>query len=191
MRVPMSSVGLVLVLLGGCASDSGIKSAETMDERTGITVGALETPVELVQDIQGPALSFSKRVSFAYLGPVEWDRMGDITYGLWIQVAPGSDRQNANFQTAGTLTLMLDDGPVVLSPETGPQTGASPYKPVVTWGPSGYFELDVPLLKRMAASQKLELGVRFSDDSTLKFIPTHPTQTTLAQFMRSRGLTDD
>jgi hypothetical protein len=62
---------------------------------------------------------------------------------------------------------------------------------VVAWGPTGYFELDVPLLKRMAASQKLELGVRFTDDSTLIFTPTHPTHTTLAQFVRSRGLTDD
>jgi hypothetical protein len=180
----------LLSLVSGCAGESGIKSAEVLDERTGITVGALESPIEFVQTIQGPALTPGKRISFAYLGPVEWDRMGDISYGLWIQLAPGNG-QNATFQAAGTLTLTLDDGSVALSPSKGPETGAGPYKPVVAWGPTGYFDLDVRLLKRMAASQKVELGVRFTDESTLTFVPTHPTQTTLAQFVRSRGITDD
>jgi hypothetical protein len=117
--------------------------------------------------------------------------MGDISYGLWIQVAPGNVSQNADFQAAGTLTLMLDDGPVVLSPAPGPGAGAGPYKPVVAWGPTGYFELDLPLLKRMAASQTVALAVRFADDSTMQFVATHPTRTTLAQFVRSRGITDD
>jgi hypothetical protein len=192
MRWPLFQTAVLLGCLVGCAGQSSIKPAEVLDERTGMTVGALQEPIELVESSQNAAVANEKRTSFAYLGPVEWDRMGEITYGLWVHVAPGNDRQVADIRTRGAVTLNLDDGPLVLSPmEDTPKAGHGPYRPMVSWGQTMYFVLNVEMLKRMAASQKLSLSFRATDDSTVSFLPSHDTRTTLTQFARARGLTGD
>jgi hypothetical protein len=182
---------IVVGMLAGCADQSSIKPAEIMDERTGITVGALQQPIEFVANPQNIGPPGEKRPSFAYLGPIEWDRMGDISYGLWIHVAPGNDRQLADIHGQGSVTLILDDGPLVLSPIEAPKLGHGPYQPIASWGQTAYFALDVAMLKRMADSQKLTIGFRSTDESTVDFTPTHETSTTLIQFEHARGITVD
>ena len=39
-----------------------------------------------------------ERISFAYLGPVEWDNMGDVRYGLWVHLVPGNDWRFETFE---------------------------------------------------------------------------------------------
>jgi hypothetical protein len=80
---------------------------------------------------------------------------------------------------------------MVLSAIESPGAGRGPYKPVVSWGQTAYFALTVDMLKRMAGSQKLILDLRAVDDSTLNFIPSQDTRSTLTQFTRARGITDD
>src|ERR1700687_4048576 len=96
-------------LLAGCASDH---PAEVLDERTGTTVGALQDPIEFVETAQNAASVGGKRTSFAYLGPLEWDRSGDISYGLWLHVAPGDDKPVGDIRSEGSVRLKLDDGSV-------------------------------------------------------------------------------
>jgi hypothetical protein len=182
---------MVLGFLVGCADQSSIKPAESLDERSGMTVGALQEPIEFVESSSNAVLANDKRMSFAYLGPIEWDRMGEITYGLWVHVAPGNDAQVGDIRASGAVTLNLDDGPLVLSAMDAPKVGHGPYKPVVSWGQTVYFKLDVETLKRMAASQKLALGLRAPDDSAVKFLPSQDPHTTLTQFLHARGITDD
>jgi hypothetical protein len=177
--------------LVGCAGQPSIKPAEVLDEGTGVTVGALQEPVELVEGSQNSALANGKRTSFAYIGPLEWDRMGEIGYALWVHVAPGNDAQVGDIHSRGAVTLNLDDGPLVLSPMDAPAIGRGPYKPVASWGQTGYFQFNVEMLKRMAASRKFGLDFRAADDSTVNFLPSHDTQGTLTQFMHARGITDD
>jgi hypothetical protein len=175
-------------LLAGCAST---KPAESLDERTGITVGALQDPIEFVETAQNAALSGGKRTSFAYLGPLEWDRSGEISYGLWLHVAPGNDKPVADIRSEGSVRLNLDDGSVVLSPIDLSMAGVGPYRPVAAWGQTAYFQLDAAMLKRMAASQKLELNFRAPDESLVEFLPSHETHATLTQFLHARGITGD
>jgi hypothetical protein len=182
---------LCLAVMAGCAGESSIKPAEVMDERTGVTVGALEEPMEFVANPEVVAPGGTKRVSFAYLGPVEWDRMGDISYALWVHVAPGNDRPVADIRVPGAVTLNLDDGPVVLSPIDPPQLGVGPYRPVASWGQTSYFALDVPTLQRMADSQKITIDFRSPDQSVVSFVATRPTAATLIQFEHARGITRD
>jgi hypothetical protein len=190
MRLPFFGAA-ILGFLVGCTGQSSIKPAEVLDERSGMTVGALQEPIELVESSTNAALASDKRMSFAYLGPIEWDRMGEITYGLWVHVAPGNDARLGDILVRGGVTLELDDGPLVLSPMDPPKVGHGPYKPVASWGQTGYFKLDVETLKRMAASQKLALELRAVDDSTVNFLPSQNTHTTLTQFLHARGITDD
>jgi hypothetical protein len=191
MRLPMIPAVVTAVFLAACGAQSSIKPAEILDERTGVTVGALQEPIEFVESAQNAALAGGKRTSFAYLGPVEWDKSGDLAYGLWIHVAPGNDRQAGDIRARGAVTLLLDGAPQVLSPIDPPKVGSGPYRPIASWGQTGYYDLNVDLLKRMAASERLALKFRAVDDSIVDFAPTHETRMTLTKFMHSRGITAD
>ncbi len=156
-----------------------------------MTVGALQEPIELIESAQNAALANGKRNSFAYLGPIEWDTSGDLTYGLWVHVAPGNDKQVGDIRSPGTVTLILDGVPLVLSPLDAPKAGSSPYQPIASWGQTAYFKFDSALLKRMAASEKLALDFQAVDQSVVEFLPSHDTRSTLRQFIHARGITDD
>ena len=191
MRLPLIPLILLFGLLAGCPGQSSIKPTEALDEQTGVTVAALKNPIELVTSAQSATLSSRKRPTFAYLGPVEWNRSGAFSYGLWIHVSPGSERQPGDIRASDALTVILDDGPVVLSPMEAPKLGADPYRPVVAWGQTAYFDLSVALLKRMAASRKLELDVRAVDGSIVSFSPSLDAHAALTQYLHDRGLTGD
>jgi hypothetical protein len=191
MRFPLFPVVLLLGLMAGCASPSATKPVEVLDERTGETLGALKEPIELLPSAQHAAVTAGKRTSFAYLGPIEWNRMGTITYGLWVHIAPGNDRPAADIRAPSNIELVLDDGPVSLSPIEAPKLGRDPYQRVVSWGQTAYFDLTPAALKRMAASRKLELDVGAADGSTLSFYPSRDTRAALSQYVQSRGITDD
>jgi len=185
------ALGVALAFAAGCSTQSSIKPAEVLDERTGMTVGALGKPIELVQEAEGTATS-RKRISFAYLGPVEWDNMGNISDGLWIHLAPGGDWQFGDIRTAGAVALSLDDGAVVLSPIEAPKLGKSPYQPVASWGQTAYFNFDVQLLRRMASSGKIELdfkarGEQARGEGTVRFIAGGDARETLVRYLHARG----
>jgi hypothetical protein len=190
MRPTLIPLILLLVWLAGCAGQSSVKPVETLDETTGITVGALKQPIELVPSTQAAVLTMRRRASFAYLGPIEWNRSGDLSYALWIHIAPGNDRQSGDIRTPGALTLLLDDGPIVLSVIDTPSVGHAPYKEAVSWGQTAYFDLTVAMLKRMAASHKLQLDVRATDDSVINFAPGLETSPVLTQYLQARGLSN-
>jgi hypothetical protein len=190
MFIPRIPIILLAGLMAGCASRSPIKPVEVLDERTAVTFGALKQPIELLPSAQDAVLR--KRATFAYLGPVEWNRSGALSYGLWIHIAPGNDRQPGDIHASAAAALILDDGPLSLSVmEEAPKLGREPYRPVVSWGQTAYFGLDVETLRRMAASSKLELDVRAADGSTLSFSPTVDTRAVLKQYMQDRGITGD
>jgi len=192
MRVPLIPVMLLAGLMAGCASQSSTKPVEVLDERSAVTFGALKEPIELLPSAQNAVQILRKRASFAYLGPVEWNRSGALNYGLWIHIAPGNDRPTGDIHAPAAVALILDDGPLELSlMEETPKLGREPYRPVASWGQTAYFNLDVATLRRMAASGKLELDVRAADGSTTSFIPTVDTRAVLTKYMKDRGITGD
>jgi hypothetical protein len=191
MRMGLITGFLLLGWMAGCAGQSATKPVEALDERTGETVGALKEPIELLPSGQVSAFVSAKHTSFAYLGPVEWNRSGALSYGLWVDIAPGSDGQPGDIHASQALTLILDDGPLSLSPVEAPRLGREPYKPVVSWGQTAYFDLSVDALRRMAASSKLELDVRAAGGSLMRFAPTRDTRATLTEYLKARGITGD
>jgi hypothetical protein len=198
MRRLWIPASLAIVLLSACESSSSIKPVEYLDDRTAMTVGSLKEPIELVPSLHQSGLhllsnlgNLGKKVSFAYLGPVEWDRSGSIVYGLWVHIAPGNDRPIVDIRSPSALTLILDGGTRALTPIDAPQLGRGAYQPVASWGQTAYFELTPEMLKQMAASEKLELDVRATDDSIVNFTATGDTRATLAAYVHSRGITAD
>jgi capsular polysaccharide biosynthesis protein len=196
MRLLKTAVVLGTVLISACSTSSSMKPVEYMDDRTALTVGSLKEPIELVPRLGQASLpaafgSLSKKVSFAYLGPVEWDRSGTIVYGLWVHLAPANSRPLADIRSPAALTLILDGATRVLKPMDAPQLGRGPYEAVASWGQTAYFELTVEMLKQMAATQKLELNARAADDSIVNFTATGDTRETLSAYIRARGITAD
>jgi hypothetical protein len=173
-------------ILAGCGSEGSIKPSETLDEHTGMTVGSLEKPIELVQSQQLTAIP-ERCVSFAYLGPVEWDNMGKYTYGLWVQLAPSNDVQFDDIQTPGNVHLALDDGSIALRVLDAPETAHGPYRPVASWGQIAYFELDVRMLQRMAASQRLALDFKAVGGAPMRFSAAPDAHEALLRYLHARG----
>jgi hypothetical protein len=192
MRSPLLSV-LAFSLLSACQTLSSTKPVEFLDERSAMTVGSLKEPIELVPDVKtGVAARLTgKHISFAYLGPVEWDKSGTLEYGLWVHVAPGSGQQLADIRSPAAVTLQLDSGPVDLSPIDAPQLGRSAYQPVAAWGQTAYFDLNVATLKLMAVSQKLELDVKLANGNTAYFFPQTDSRGVLTDYLKARGITGD
>jgi hypothetical protein len=181
---------LLLGVLWGCAGGSARKPDEVLDERTGITWAALRQPLELVQGAQSAVVS-RIQPSFAYLGPVEWNRSGDISYSLWVHVVPGSDRPVGDIRDDGAVTLMLDDGPFVLIPAEAARVGREPYRRIASWGQTAYFHLDAKGLVRLAASHKLILDIRGTDGSAVPFNAPDDTHAVLSEYLRGRNITAD
>jgi hypothetical protein len=184
---------LLLALLSACQAPSSVRPVEYLDERTGMTVGSLKEPIELVPDAQTSAAArlTGKHISFAYLGPVEWDRSGQVEYGLWVHVAPGSGLEIADIRSPSAVTLVTDDGSLTLKPLDAPQMGRSAYQPVASWGQTAYFELAVTTLRQMAKSQKLSLTVLAADGEKVSYFTGADTRTMLNEFIKARAITGD
>jgi hypothetical protein len=195
MRPSSILASLIIALLSACAGQAPIKPVEYLDDRTAMTVGTLKEPIELLPSTPQSGVhvlnNLRNRASFAYLGPVEWDRSGSIVYGLWVHIAPGNDRPIADIRSSAALTLILDSGPRVLTPADAPQLGRGPYQPVASWGQTAYFELTLEVLKQMAASERLQLDVRTEDNSVMNFAAAGDTHETLTAYLHSRGITAD
>lgn len=192
MRARWIALVLLLELLAGCASESATKPVEYLDPRTAMTVASLKQPIELVPSgASAGIVIFGKRSSFAYLGPVEWDRSGTYAYGLWIHIAPGNDRPMADIRAPESLTLILDGGPQVLQPIDAPPLGQGAYQPVASWGQTSYFKLTEEMLRLMAGSLKLQLDARAADGSVVSFVPGNDTRPALSEYLRARGITAD
>jgi hypothetical protein len=181
---------LLALLVAGCTAQSFHKPSEVLDSRTGMTVGALQAPLAFTERGVFAPLDTGRRPSVAYLGPVEWDRSGDFTYGLWVGIAPGDGTRLIDFRAEGCLTLTLDDGPVSLSVIEAPEIGTDPYSALAAGGQTAYFGVDVPVLKRMAASRSLLLSLRGADLVTVDFVPAQQTNAVLTGFIQSRNLAE-
>jgi hypothetical protein len=181
----------MLSLLAGCATRPA--SIEVLDETTGMTAGALPQPIAFsetdVFDLLDPN---PKQASIVYLGPVEWDRSGDLTYVLWIQLAPGvGGHRLDNLHASGAVTLQLDDGSLVLSAVDYSKVGSTPYRLIQPVGQTAYFLVNVATLQRMAASQKVVLRLRAADLTKVDFVPIVPPRDVIKQFIQDRGIASD
>ena len=132
-----------------------------------------------------------KHFSFAYLGPIEWDRSGTLVYGLWVHVAPGPTSLGRHSRARVDHRDLGRQDTSRSTPIDAPQLGRAAYDPVASWGQTAYFNLTVDLLKQMAASQKLELRVATADAGSIEYLPSADTRAPLADFIKARGITDD
>ena len=96
--------------LASCANDT-LRTSRL--DSNGLTVVTLNEPVVLA--LPAHELAAAAR-DYAYLGPVEINRMGERTYLLWIGLASTIDRKLINVRPsqAEVLALLIDGRPVTL-----------------------------------------------------------------------------
>jgi hypothetical protein len=197
MPLPKHLVGVLLVGLcagvtvGGCAgggAGGGARTVESLDERSGVSVDALRRPIEFVQS---DSLELGKRANFAYLGPLELDRMGSFGYVLWVHLAPGTGKTIADVRADGALSLVLDDGVLALRAVAAPTLGREPYRPVVSWGQTAYFAMDAAQLQRLSSSRSIVLRCRATDGAQVEFRAGADAHAILAAYAEARGLNVD
>ncbi len=188
MRMRLLSLLPILLGLAACAATGASQPIERLDEDTGVTVASLQKPIEFVES---GVLALNKHASFAYLGPVEWDRMGAISYGLWLHVAPGNDTPVSEIAAPGAVVLQLDGESVPLATMPAPKLGREPYSPLVSWGQTAMFGVTVPQLRRLAQGKQLSLRFRGNDGASVEFLSTTSATADFAAFVQSRGLTAD
>ncbi len=182
MRMRHFGFFIIYSLIVGCAAETAIKP-EFLDERTAITVAALQNPIEMVQL---GTLSLGKRASFAYFGPVEWNRMGATQFGLWVHIAPGNDQPIRDIHEASAVVLLLDNKAVPLVLIEAPPLEKEPYEPKVSWGQSAYFELNSATLSHLGNSRKIELQFRGQNIQTVRFTESHDNRAVLSEYARAR-----
>jgi hypothetical protein len=182
---------IIVLLLAGCATQNAPPTVDILDETTGMTAGALPVPLAFMEtgifeDVANPV---STQASIAYIGPVEWDRSGQVQYMLWVQIAPGvGGHRLDDISAPGAVNLRLDDGTMPLSAVLVSKVTTHPYQPREPVGQAAYFALDAAMLKRMADSQKLVLHFRAADLSEVDFMPMHEPRDALQQFVHDRGV---
>jgi len=160
-----------------------VKPQERLDERTGITIATLPRPIELVQLGRQ---TFEKRLSFAYLGPVEWNRAGNVSYSLWVHVAPGDDAPVGDLRLPGQVSVKLDDGLLTLVAVDTPSLQIDAYQPAVAWGQTVQFDLSAEALGRLASSHVLELHLLGANGSPIVFLPSRADHLSLQDYARVR-----
>lgn len=195
-RITLTLRVVLYSLLATCAyrgtlEAASLRSVETLDQHTGMTVGAMPKPLVFTETGIFDLLEPDKQPSVIYLGPVEWDRSGDLTYVLWVQVAPGvGGHRLDDLQARGAVALKLDGQLVPLTVVTAPNVDQPPYRLIEPVGETAYFHVDPALLERMAASHKLVLTVRAGDLSPVEFVPSGATRAALQEFISDRGIVE-
>ena len=86
---------------------------------------------------------------------------------------------------------MLDDGPMALTAIDHPVEARSPYLPQVPVGQTAYFELNVPMLKRMAASKKFAVEVEAADLTRVELTARPASRGALKRFLVDRNVNED
>ena len=159
---------VILAALTGCAGSN--TTVNTRLDTSGLTVVTLDDVVVLSRAT--PHLTKSAR-DYAYLGPVEINRMGKLQHYLWLGMATTVDRSLARQPDtqATTLALILDGTPMSL-PLNNWDTELLDEPPYKTGVPV-YASLGAPVsldqVSRIASATSIEIYVIDEDGTSAGF----------------------
>ena len=106
-------VAILLVFsLAGCLAPPGPPVRDKLDANSGLTVSALQNPLELLSSANRGA----RAGVFAYLGPFDLDRMGTRSQFLWVLVPD-------DISTSSTLAIRCDGQALDLPASSGGLSG--------------------------------------------------------------------
>lgn len=150
------------VLVAGCASTSPTDVREQLDDRTGVTVTSLGAPLEFYSAQPERGL---EAASFAYLAPLEVNRMGQRDTYLWLSVVRGAEEKRGDSATTrpGPPAVRITADAETLEPafvsanarELG--MGQPVYERPADWVGEAYYAVTPQQVAQMAAANVLVL----------------------------------
>lgn len=166
-------VAVVAATLAACAPVGTSNVREQLDERTGVTVTTMAAPLEFFSPLPERGL---QAASFASLGPVEINRMGQRQTYLWLSVLPGEDERERD--TGGTgpeLRLQIFAAGTALEPayvtadgrEIG--LGQRVYERPADWIGEAFYLISAAQLAQLAAADALLLELSAPDQESRRY----------------------
>jgi hypothetical protein len=186
MRVRWWGLAPLLALAAGCVAPRYEEARELLDDQTGTTVVAMGAPLEFYAS--RPELGL-QAASFAHLGALEVNRMGERRLLLWLSLLPGG--------AAGVETTPTDDvtsfAIVADSKETTPPIvtadlaalGLSrpPFKRPADWAREGYYDVTLEELREFESAAALSLVTTLRDGRQQRYELWRPERTSLTRFL--------
>lgn len=164
-----SSLAVILgLLLNACATTPQMGVREVLDERTGVTVTSMQTSLEFYSPRPERGL---QAASFAYLAPLEVNRMGKRDTYLWLSVLRGADASEESVSVAsGPPTLRITLEGETLEPtfvsanarELG--MGLPVYERPADWVGEAFYAVTPQEIARLAAASALALELGVADE---------------------------
>ncbi len=151
-----------LAALVGCADLPESLADQQLDRGTGTTLFRLVRPIELVATTRRA----ENADPFAFVGPLETDRMGARAYFIWI-ASPGDTPLAAE-----PPALYCDGAPVTLRANgAAPPAAISdrPYDLPAPWSSEAYFEVDPDTLRALGRCSRLAVDVRYQAAGDVRF----------------------
>lgn len=163
---------LAALVLSACASQPPVVSRL---DTSGLTVVTLQDAVVLarpVRQIAGAARDY------AYIGPVEINRMGRREHFLWVGLASTVDRALADVSPAGvrTLALIVDGQPMTLPlRKWSMKLDESPYRSTVPVYATHSAHASLDQIQRIASADSVAVHIVTDSGQTTRYQRWHGT----------------
>jgi hypothetical protein len=178
---------LMVALLTACAATPDNEVREHLDERTGVTVTRMKQALQFYSPIPELGLQATR---FAYLGPLEVNRMGARTTYLWLSVLPGSSSEAQQAAGAGSpakLALVVDgerfEPEIAATSADQIDLGKRAYPRPAEWAHEGYWTTSPELLARLGTVSNLTLEIDSGDGQLRRYEPWKADLDTLREFV--------
>ena len=161
------SLTALYLLLAGCAASPDQEVREQLDERTGVTVTRMDRALEFYSPRPEQGL---QATAFAYLGPLEVNRMGTRTVYLWLSVMPSTA-----LDTGSRVRLLIDSASaeVGIAATAGQEIdlGTRAYPRPASWAHEVYLAATPEVLAQLAAGSNLALEIESGAGEVRRYDP--------------------
>ncbi|HJS21434.1 MAG TPA: hypothetical protein VJ764_02160 [Steroidobacteraceae bacterium] len=173
MRNRSLLVATLGLLVAGCATTPPTEVRETLDERTGVTVTSMPVALEFYSPQPERGL---QAASFAYLAPLEVNRMGKRDTYLWLSVVRGADEgsDSAAGRLAPPDVSIAMDGerlePAFVSADARELGMGQPvYERPAEWVGEAYYAITPQQVAQMAGANVLALELRTAGEEARRY----------------------
>jgi len=178
---------VALAVVSACTPLGTNNLREQLDESTGVTVTSMSAPLEFFSPQPERGL---QAASFAYLGPVEINRMGNLQSYLWLSVLLGEDERGHNPAGARPgLHLRITAAGTTLEPayvsadarQIG--LGQRVYERPANWVGEAFYAITAEQLTQLAAADTLMLEISAPNEAPRRYEPWKADPTGLRRFV--------
>jgi hypothetical protein len=161
------------LFMAACASAPPAGVREELDERTGVTVTSMQAPLEFYSQ---PPERGLEAASFAYLAPLEINRMGKRDTYLWLSVVRGAEqRSDAEPVRRGPPQLRITMDGAALEPEFVSEQarelglGEAVYERPAHWVGESFYAVTPQQIAQMAAATTLAMELSGAGEQARRY----------------------